>query len=57
MRYPFTDPMDAPTMRSGGGISFDSTLHAPACHAPNIPPPDNTSARMKFDASQQDAKY
>ena len=46
IRYPLSDPIDAPTMRSGVMRSA-STLQAPACHAPNKPPPDRTNARMR----------
>src|ERR1700722_15883155 len=45
--YPFKDPTDAPTIKSGSEPVFDATpRHTPACHAPNIPPPEKTSARF-----------
>src|SRR6185436_14614313 len=37
---------EAPTIRSGA-ICPARTLQAPACHAPNKPPPESTNARMR----------
>src|ERR1700691_6768135 len=56
MAYPLSEPIDAPTTKSGLKREA-SERHAPACQAPNIPPPERTSAVLDANLYNSGCKH